>query len=343
MSGLVVHLDPPDGAWMESHTLKMLHWLGAVVDGFRERSELPRAAVELIVSDDAAAAIRTLHGSVVGVEDLGNFTMERVGGVVAAKTMFRNDDHSEAVVILDSTIFKSPAADAWVTQAHVVAHELAHTYIGQLRSAGGAHLAPSYLPSEVAQWLVRFALEEYLADRLAALTLSSLGSVTLPDGTSRPVRSADVGPVAGEFLSAAGQALCEVADLISRYRNTGHDLAGMWRSTYTATEQILIALAHAESEREESVENPSSLLADLDDVTPLRTAWAELYEIFIRVPLLCPPAEFGAAEAASLAAGARVVLQLWEELGLTFSDADEGFRIHVAHPSSSWPYRDAGD
>ncbi len=67
----------------------MLEGLSATFDAFGERLGLPAGrSLEIILARDFVTSVRGFVGRTVGVGDLEDFDVERVGGVVAGKTMF---------------------------------------------------------------------------------------------------------------------------------------------------------------------------------------------------------------------------------------------------------------
>jgi hypothetical protein len=94
----------------------------------------PRDLVELVIAKDLASKVRSLEGTTVGVEGLTDFGVERVGGIVAGKTMFRSQDHSDAIVIISAEVLCPTRGIVAPLQVFLVAHELAHTVIGRMRS-----------------------------------------------------------------------------------------------------------------------------------------------------------------------------------------------------------------
>jgi hypothetical protein len=145
----------------------LLAGLGRMFDSIRQEIGLTPQAVEIVIAEDVAAALRSMDGEVVGVESMEDFDLERLGGNVVGKTLFRDEAHEEAVVVLDAAVFCSEVAAARVGEILLTAHELAHALIGQLRAKGGEPMRPTYLPWEVSRWFALFAIEEHRADALA--------------------------------------------------------------------------------------------------------------------------------------------------------------------------------
>lgn len=161
---------------------------------------MPPQALEIVIAEDVAAAVQSMADEVVGVESLHDFSLERVGGIVAGKTMFRDAGHEDAVVVLDAAVFRSDSAPSRVGEIQIAAHELAHALIGQLRAAGGEPMEPTFLPWEVSRWLARYVIEEHLADVVAEVGLGLCGTVALDDGSTRQLSSVDFGECADSFF-----------------------------------------------------------------------------------------------------------------------------------------------
>jgi hypothetical protein len=196
------------------------------------------------------------------------------------------------------------------------------------------------LPWEMSKWFVRFALEEYLADKLGNLVLGASMTMTAAGGT-RPVRYSDLG---GDYLGPAEAAFNAIPGTIHRYRVGQIDLDTMLRDTFDATQGILISLAHAQAmadsgDPDTPVDsgNPgvpaNPLAARLPD--PLRLAWKHIVQAFDQGQLLSGAARFAAAEQAVLEAASLALVRMWQELGLTFRPEGDGYYATVAGPTAS--------
>lgn len=323
---------------VDSRVESLLEMLATVFDGLREQCELPSAeSLEFVVARDLSEAVRDQAGDTVGVEELNDYELERVGGIVVGKTMFRDNDHRRIVIVLDAEIFESTDPAARALELYLVSHELAHGLLGQLRSAGRPAMDPTYLPWEASRWLARYALEEYLADSMAELVLRQFGHVTDGDGESHPLSVRLVFPRGSAFIDAALDRLTETVDRIHQYRLDGQ-LESMWLDTQAATSQILITMAHAQAEIDDPTAKPEAPVTTVraQEFGPLHDCWDGMHQTFASFPLICPPKRFAELEPQLLEEAGDLILELWRKLGLTFRPVGDGFYITVAAPHGAW-------
>lgn len=150
----------PDPAF-EERVSALVHAAVGVVDHLRNQQlpGLPDATVEIWVTDDLAASVRSLDGRVVGVESLANYASVRLGdGRVMGKTMFFDEAHAQAVVVLDASMFRVPGAHGQALSMQLLGHELEHVRIGQVRTVGGTAMTPSWKPQESSRWFALHAI-----------------------------------------------------------------------------------------------------------------------------------------------------------------------------------------
>jgi hypothetical protein len=291
-------------------------------------------AVDIVIAEDVAAAVRSMDSEVVSVEALKDFSLERVGGVVAGKTMFRDAAHEVAVVVLDAALFRSDAAAARIGEIQVTAHELAHALIGQLRAAQGQPMERTFLPWEVSRWLARYAIEEHVADSVAEVVLGLSGTLKLDGGSERPLTTTDFGESAEAFLAAVDEAFANVVSTIHEYRLGRVDLEGMWLTVQTRTSEMLISLAHAQAERDDRTETHRDYVTE-GLAAPLDRVWRAICEC-LDIPLFDGPEEFVRREQEAIDRGGSAIIEFWRHLGLTFRPQGDGFYISVASPDEAW-------
>ena len=192
LSHVVIRSEPPEAPWLDERLKGLLTGLVGAFEQLRRCcGTLGPARIEIILAEDVAVAVRALDSLVMGVEDLADYAVERIGGNVAGKTMFRDEEHADAVIVLGAAVFRLMDPVAQVGQIMIASHELAHALIGQVRATGGKPMSPSFLPWETSRWLARYAFEEYLADALAESVVRVSGTATDPDGSTRPLSSTD--------------------------------------------------------------------------------------------------------------------------------------------------------
>jgi hypothetical protein len=340
---VTVRSDPPDAVWLDDRMVNLATLLGGVLSHLRtEHTDVGPGVREIVLAEDLTAAIRSLHGVVHGVEGLQEFSTSRLGGVVIGKTMFRDEHFSDAVIVMDSAVFRSPDDLSRIGEIFVLGHELAHALIGQVRRADdNPRMAAAFLPWETSRWFVRYALEEYKADRLAQVMLAVMGTVTV-DGETRPFRSTDFKSGLHEWVDAAARSVTTVGESIDAYRLHQVDLTAMWRTVELLASEVLITLAHAQAEADELAGDPPIVTeAVAAEVPPLHRLWSSLTELGRSWKVLQDAASFHAEEATVLDTGRDALLTFWEEMGLTFRPEADGYYITVAAPELVWQPRRA--
>lgn len=335
---VTVRSDPPDAEWLDDRIVNLATLLGGVLSRLRaEHTDVRPGAREIVLTEDFTAAVRGLHGLVDGVEGLQEFDASRLGGVVIGKTMFRNEDHSDAVIVMDAALFRSPDDLARIGEIFILGHELAHALIGQIRRANGNQRMPAaFLPWETSRWFARYALEEYKADQLAQLMLSVMGTVTI-DGETRPFRSTDFRLGRNEWVEAAANSVTAIAETIHSYRVGRINLIEMWQAVEPMVSEVLNTLAHAQAEADELAADAPAVTEPLaTEVPPLHRLWESFTELGRSWRVLQDAASFHTEEVAVLDAGRDALLGFWEEMGLTFRRQGDGHYITVAPPHVAW-------
>lgn len=321
-----------------------LQWLGEAVASLQGAAGVETAAdVEIIVAADTAATIRSLDGQVHTVEDLTNYSLERVAGIVAAKTLFRDQGKSAAVIVLGGDLFTiaDPQSPAVLLQLFVAGHELAHVLIDRTRAGGGPPMEATSLPWEASRWLARYAIEEYHADRIAEVLLGTFISVSR-EGQEEPVPASqtDIGVDEQGWVRSAMDAVEDVTEGIHRYRLVGNSiLESMWIESQTKTSQALIALAHgqavADFSREGSTTTVTSSLRDKCE--PLDRLWSIIHEESQKLSVTAgDPAVFYAEEQRVLDTCGDAIVTFWFDIGLSFTPFHDSYYIHVAQPQDCW-------
>lgn len=330
--------DPPRAAWLDDRIVNLGALLGDVLSRLRaEHTDVGPGVREIVLAEDLPAAVRGLHGQVQGLEGLQEFDTTRLGGVVVGKTMFRNEDFSDAVIVMDAALFRSPSDVARIGEIFLLGHELAHALIGQLRRAhGNPRMESAFLPWETSRWFVRYALEEYKADRIAQMLLAAMGTVTV-DGETRPFRSTDFKFGRDEWVQAAAASVTTIAETIHAYRLGRIDLTTMWQTVEPMAADVLITLAHAQAEADE-LDDDAPIVTEVvaQDVPPLHRLWSSLAELGRGWKVLQHAASFHADEVAVLDSGRDALMRFWDEMGLTFRPHGDGHYITVAAPELAW-------
>lgn len=337
---VIVRSDPPAARWLSVGVVNRVRLLVGVMSHLRiEATDIGPGVREIVLSDDLATTVRSLHGEALGDEVLSDFDTSRLGGVVVGKTLFRSEDFSESVIVMDSAVFRADDAIAQVGQIFLLGHELAHALIGQLRRAdGGPPMPPSFLPWETGRWLTRYALEEYKADRIAQFLLGAMGTATV-DGVVRPLRSTDFRVGQREWVLAAGDSVASIARRIHSYRCHELDLMAMWNTVQPMASDLLITLAHAQAEADEvDADGNDSVVTEVlrSEAPPLHRLWTHFAGLAREWQVLQPAATFRVHEANILDRGRDALLEFWADLGLTFRPEGESFYLSVAAPHLTW-------
>jgi hypothetical protein len=142
-----------------------------------------------VASTDREIALQ--HGGSTGPP----FTVERLGGLVAGKTLAHHDNHLDATVLIASGMIAWDDQAGFATGISLLAHELAHLCIGRARWASGALegvLFPSTTGTEYARSIARTSSEEYRATVLANIVFGVVVSVSVNGGEARRMTVYDV-------------------------------------------------------------------------------------------------------------------------------------------------------
>jgi hypothetical protein len=336
---LILRSVPPNAPWLDDRVGNLVSTIVQFMSLARtELTDIDPGVREIVLAEDFTAAVRALEGGVHIDGTLQDFDAERLGGLVVGKTLFRNEDHSEAVITMDARLFQADDNLALVGQIFLLGHELAHALFGQLRRANGYRMAPAFLPWDTSRWCTRYVLEEYKADRVAQIVLRQFGTATSAEGDTRHLRSTDYREGRDEWVHAAEVATVAIAEAIHRYRIGQMELGAMWESAVQRmTSDMLIALAHAQAEADE-IEGSSEVVTEPISAVapPLHRLWSTFTDIARDFRILQPADDFHVEEQAALDAGRDALIEFWDEMGLTFSPHGETFYISVAPPNLAW-------
>lgn len=225
-------------------------FLSSVFDSLRSNLDLPSAAVRVVLADDFVGEVeRHLRGP-FRVEEGGAFTTERVGGVVAAKTLDQVGDASDFVIVFNASLWTyATDPETRLTLAHLVAHELAHPIIDRTRHVSGVMdgvLIPSVAGLEAAASMARIMVGEYRADRLADEVVSRYITASA-DGEVKPafiwMTMADT--YRENLESVLGRAHPSWPDIVQEYREWRMPLDQMYGTITSLLDQTMTAVVHA--------------------------------------------------------------------------------------------------
>lgn len=128
-------VDDPEVARRFEETVRPVH---TVLVALAELQEIPGFAVTAVVADDFVAAVQDAinRSDEDGPEEA--FTVERIGGLVAAKNVALMQDYSNVRIVFDPTPWRTENPVALAHAIYLAAHELAHVLFGRLRWISGA-------------------------------------------------------------------------------------------------------------------------------------------------------------------------------------------------------------
>lgn len=318
--------------------------VAAALAGVAQRSEVPPTEVTVVFADDFLATADELLATDAARAGRPHqtFTTDRVGGTVAAKNIPMSADgaHIAVVVNADQHHFVAPELEAH--SIFLVAHELTHPLLTRLRAASKAMETlgpPATDAAATARGIVRGAVDEYRADRIADVVLGALASITI-DGETRPMRMTDLFGGVGhrDYLPdiLEGHVHPGWPDLVQDYREHRIPLEELYRSIIVSTDQTLTALGHAEAEAAVAQE-PTALGQNCAEhpaaVLYLGPAWSQIMNTVDAQPLLPALDTFAALEHDLLDVGEQAVLDMWQKLGLTATPLPSGADyLHVGAP-----------
>lgn len=299
----------------------------ALLEELRERAGIPESKIVLMLADDFAATVRD---NMRIQSDEGEFSPERIGGMVAAKNLPQSDDYSSVIIVFDANHWRvesDPQGLARVQQILLLAHEMSHVMLNRARHCSGALdgvTFPSFTGFEVARSLTRILVDEYRADMIADLYIRQLASAEI-DGEMHRVGVWDVfgqDYVEGAITSV-GQAHPVWPDVVQNYREWGSDLSTMWAQVIGNMEQTLTSLFHAQAAAD-GADGPL-----LIDEEPMRSLPAcrlylqpvrALFEVLTQQPILPSLDETKELDARIVEVGQGALIDVWRRLGLTIEE-----------------------
>lgn len=289
---------------------------------------VPPFDLTVVLSGDLTASINE-HGE-------AGFQPERLGGMVAGKTLPATADHAAMTIVLDAATPPEDVPPFWATlsRIHILAHEYGHAMIGRLRAVAGTKpAAPTtrmQTPSEAAAVIAYRSAEEFQCDWLAHAVLQTVGFGT--DG-SNPVKLADLG--LGTMIGDGyREHLAEVVDtmvhpgwpeLVDAYRHRRIDLVTMFSRLVRETEQVMTLVAHADAVAQASSNAPvlNALAGHRGVDLYLAQAWEPVRKVLDEVP--GPPCadDFATVDQDLQTAGEGLV-EMWSRLGVRGHVTDDG-------------------
>jgi hypothetical protein len=271
------------------------------------------------------------------------FTTERVGGLVAGKTLAHARDYRDATLVLNGNAIDWTSPDSRIFGLTLAAHELGHVVIGRARYASGVFegeaTPPSRTGTEYARSIARTVIDEFRADWLANGVVGGLVQLPAPAGGLRPMTIYDIcGP---QYVERLGEVLVETVhpgwpDTVMSYQMREIDLDDLQRRMIPSTEGVMSLVSHAEAHAYAGgVEDPLVTFANLRGTELyVRPAWRALAETFEHVQTVPPSlAEVRALEERIAGEGTGAILAMWKTLGLTVEErANREWALWVSNP-----------
>jgi len=278
-----------------------------------------------------------------GSAGLPVFTPERLGGIVAGKTLARALDYQDVTIVLNGNLIDWSNPQGQVSGLAILAHELGHVAIGRARYASGVLEGepppPSVTGTEAARSLARITCDEFRADLIATSALGTAASVPLDDGSTRPATIYDL--VGSRHSDCLRDVLAEEVypgwpDTVDAYRTYQIDLEELIRRITLSTESVLSIVAHAEAHAFAGrVDRPLQANSELRGAELyVAPAWDRLLAILARrPPVPTTLSEVRALEDHIASEGTAAILQMWKRLGLTVEEhGNRRWAMRVSEP-----------
>jgi hypothetical protein len=294
------------------------------------------------------AILKDVHGA-----ETPDYTTERLAGTAIGKNIPLIQDHSKVAVVMLAHGWSPAAGEVGLAGGHYfLAHELTHAVLDRLRVASGALAGvtfPSQTPVAAARSIIRCAVDEARADKVADIVLSHSATKTV-DGQQSPLHMTDPGMMGPTSYrdGLAGLLTTTVwpgwRDLVNRYRNFGCSLDELMRELVQQTDQVMTAVGHAEGERECTPDDLRVVLPPAEGQPGadrlIGPAWNGILEVVLGHQLIPGLGEFKDAELPILDAGERELFAMWDKLGISFEperpDAHP-YRVDVREPAAPVP------
>jgi hypothetical protein len=289
------------------------------------------------------------------VDDGGHFSVERLGGVVAAKNLQQDDEGREVVVVFSNLWAEPEIAVARLRALFCVAHELTHPMIVRARYAAGVMKDvphPSFTGWEVARSIARIVSDEFRADALAALYVGAVVTMDRDGGPQEPAKtwwawSDDVITAAREALEAAYPLW---PDTVWSYRIGQIQLTDLWQRIVDFASQSLIMLAHGQAEMQAANAGEFAELEALVNLPAMRLylagPWRDFLTAIRAEAVLEPLSKMPSAEERLCEAGQKAVYEIWRRLGVPIDLHDDrqwGMKVDDPTWDSGGPNNERGD
>jgi hypothetical protein len=299
-----------------------------------EALEVPDFALTVVLSGDLATSVARR-----GEPD---FHTERVGGLVAGKTLSMSTDSFETTIVLDTSAWINSEPDAGISPLFIAlaAHEYGHAMIYRMRAVAGTGDTPmsrARTPAELGAHLAVGAADEYRCDMFANLMLGAFARYTVEDEDPQPMTLGLAG--CGGYLPELQEAHDRMvypgwADLVARYRAGEVSLVDLYNQLRSEIESVIVLLARADAEA--TIAGLPTVVDGGDHYSGvglyLKPAWQPIRRVLDTTPTLLSYSEFAEVDRALLAAGSGIA-DIWEALGLRGEIVDGDMYLRVAAPA----------
>lgn len=310
-----------------------------VLDALGASVEVDLLETKWLLSDDFTADVANILAGGAGSE----FTTDRLGGTVAAKTMVDPAKPDARVIVLNLPhVLGQDQPRSVADYIFLAAHEYCHVLQQSSRLAGGLPTTEPESDTPIHRsWraIGRVVGDEYRADVVAGHVLAQL--VTATDGTDSSRQASIADTFSLDHLAAAEDVILGLhpllPDLVDSYRTREIDLEDLVRNLVRITEQALTQLAHWNAvcdllgidEPWDLGEIPNAAASQLY----LRSNWQPLVAHLQNTPRSPSPEELSRNEPALLETAESAIAGLWASLGVSVEPLNEGDEyVHVGPP-----------
>ena len=325
------------------HFRQYVSTIASALDVVADSLGVPPITVSAVLAADFRAAVESASTR-ANLPSGQPFTVERIGGQVAAKNIPLQRDGSEVEIVFDASLWPSaPEGMELAKLVFLVAHELTHPILDRLRHASGAKEGvpfPSITPVECARSMTKSAVDELRCDLIADLVLRQMIQATTDDGQRHEIRLGDVhngGFIVGLVDAVAAHVHPGWPDAVEDYRNHRISLDEMWSRVVTQTDQTLTLLAHAQAEAM-TLDLPRVFVDTLEThpgvTLYLEPMWKLVVEAFDGLGLIPTLDDFAEMDRRVGDAGERALLEMWEKLGMTVEIRhDRSYALWISEPA----------
>ena len=282
-------------------------------------------SARMVLTNDIASAVR--RECPPSDEDPRDFTADRLAGTVSAKTLFPKADSEPYTIIESDEAWAQEGDDALARGLSSLSHELGHCAIDCCRRASvSTPPAEDLTAGESAAREIAFdALDEYRADSIEDAILRVIGTAGEGDGAV-PLGLHHL--VGSGFTDKLRDVLSQEVypgwpDRVQAYRERQVTLEDMWLGLGRSGWETFVLIAHAAAAARAAGDPDPTTAGEFADHPAvslyLRRPWKCLLDIAESASPLCTPAALAKMDARASKEAVDALLNMWGELGLTFT------------------------